>query len=352
MKPILHSIPTIQADDIEAVTSQLKSGHLEDGETVKKFEHAFANYIGRKYAVSTANGYGAIHLSLIALGISENDEVIIPSYTCSALLNPIKLLSGTPVIVDIEANGFNLSPETIQQKLSPRTKAIILPHTFGFPAGQIESIINMGIPVIEDCAQSTGGSLRDKRLGSFGEISIFSFYSTKMLCAGDGGMILTDNKQLYDIACRYRYYGGEADKTETALNYRFTNLFASLGLSQLGKLDSFITRRKEIAARYDSYFKDHPQINIDFKNKEDSCFYRYPVQLARRDIVKQKLQQKGIHAGFGVLENMYKLMKLPGSNYPNATKMRNHILSIPIYPSLTDDQVAYISETLIQTVEE
>ena len=148
---ILHSGPTITQEDINAVTQVLQSKHLEDGMMVEQFEDKMKNLIGRQYAVATTNGFSAIHLTLIALQVKEHDEVIIPSYTCPALLNPVLLLGAKPVFADIEKGSFNISYQTIKDKITPKTKAIIVPHTFGFPA-DIREIQSLGVPVIEDCA--------------------------------------------------------------------------------------------------------------------------------------------------------------------------------------------------------
>ena len=146
---ILHSGPTITQEDIHAVTEVLKSKHLEDGMMVEQFEDRMKNLIGRQYAVATTNGFSAIHLTLIALKVKENDEVIIPSYTCPALLNPVLLLKAKPVFADIAEGSFNISYQTIKDKITTKTKAIIVPHTFGFPA-DVREIESLGIPVVED----------------------------------------------------------------------------------------------------------------------------------------------------------------------------------------------------------
>lgn len=156
MQEILHSVPTISEDDISTIQEVLTSKHLEEGEYVCQFEYKMSQYVGRKFAAATTNGFSAIHLALIALGVKENDEVIILSYTCPAVLNPIILLRAIPIIVDIDNGGFNISPQQIKDNLRPKTKAIIVPHMFGFPA-DIDEITKLGIPVIEDCAQAICG---------------------------------------------------------------------------------------------------------------------------------------------------------------------------------------------------
>ena len=176
---ILHSRPTIDQRDIDCVSQVLLSGHLEDGANVRELELLFCSKFQRRYAVAVSSGFASILLSLKALRISDGDEVIIPSYTCPALLNPIRLLGAIPVLADVEENSFNIAFDNVAHLLSKKTKAIIIPHTFGFPAN-IDSIKELGIPVIEDCAQALGGSYHKAKLGSFGDLSVFSFYARKI----------------------------------------------------------------------------------------------------------------------------------------------------------------------------
>ena len=344
-----HSVPTISDEDIEAVVSVLKQKHLEDGEIVEELENAMRKIFSRKYAIATNNGFSAIHLALIGLNVSCEDEVILPSYSCPALLNPILLQKAIPVVVDIEANSFNISIEGVKDKINKRTKAIIVPHLFGFPA-RIDEINGLGIPVIEDCAQSIGGKYKNKKLGTFSDISIFSFYATKMICAGDGGMILTDDKNLFEKIRNYRYYGHKRNHRYVAYNYHMTNLPAALAISQLKRIDKFIEARKQIAQTYDSCFANIDSIKIDFKNKEDSIYYRYPIKVAYRDFIKKNLRKKRIFTGFGVLEGMHQLMNLNAEDFSNTEDCLKNILSLPIYPSLSIDQAILIAKEVLNSI--
>jgi perosamine synthetase len=347
---ILHSKPTINSDDIASVTKVLQSNHLEDGEVVKELEKYIAGYFNKKYAVTVSTGFAAIHLSLIALGIKENDEIIIPSYSCSALLNPVKLLRGKPVIVDVNKNSFNISLSEVKMHLTKKTKAIIVPHIFGFPA-QVDELSLLKIPIIEDCAQSLGGKYKGYPLGTLSDLGIYSFYASKMICAGDGGMVITNNPEYNETIRNYRYYGHKRMHSYVAYNYHLTNLPSALALSQFKKIDSFITRRKKIADIYDSAFKSETGIFIDFENKNDSCYYRYPVRL-NMDIeyVKTKMAEKGIQCGYGVLEGLHQLSRINNKRFPNTEHNLKTILSLPIYPSLTEDEAKYIAESLINII--
>jgi len=346
---ILHSNPTITENDIQAVTDVLNSRHLEDGEIVEQFENKLKTYIGREYAVATTNGFSAIHLSLIALGVMENDEVIIPSYTCPALLNPVLIMGAKPVFADIEYDSFNISAEQVKKKISEKTKAIIVPHTFGFPA-DIEAIASLGYPVIEDCAQSLGGEFNGKKLGTSSEISIFSFYATKMMTSGDGGMVMTNNQDIYEKVLNYRYYGHRKNHKWIAYNYHLTNLPAALGISQLENLDEWVGKRKKLSKIYDHYFRENSRININFENKMQSIYFRYPIKVEQRNQLKEELKKADIYTGYGVLEGLHQLQDYPDKEYPNTAKFLEQILSLPIYPSLNESDIKFIAKKVLNII--
>ncbi len=343
---ILHSLPTIEDDDIAAVVDLLKSRQLHDGAVVHDLELKMANFVGRDYAISASSGFGAIHLALLALEVTKGDEVVIPSYTCSALLHPIALVGARAVIADISEDGFNSGFNQIEEKISSHTKAIILPHTFGFPAVDIPEIKKLGVPIIEDCAQALGGDYKGQKLGSFGDIAIFSFYASKVIAAGDGGMVLTNNKEWADRARAYRSYNGIKGRSELTLNYRLTNLPARLALSQLQKVDQFIARRNVLAKRYLKGLEGVKQVKMTWEGAEDSMYYRFIISVPDLLDLKNYLKDQGIHTGFGVLENMHPLMDLPDEEYPNAAKRLKQVLSLPIYPSLSESEVDMVCEKI------
>lgn len=341
---IHHSLPTIEEDDIKIVTELLQNKELDEGRHVTELENSFRNIFGVKYALAVTNGFSAIHLSLIGLGIKPGDEVIIPSYSCAALLNPVLIIGARPIIADLDSNTFNLSKLAIKKYITSKTKAIIIPHTFGFPA-DIADINTLGIPVIEDCAQSIGSSINNKLTGTFGELSIFSFYASKLICGGDGGMIITNNDEAFQRIQNLRYYGHKKMHKHVAYNYHLTNLPAALANNQLKKLTGFIMLRKSLAESYDSLFTDNPLIELNFENKAESSYYRYPILLKSkqlRDSLKQELKNRNINTGYGVLDGNHQLMDLPDSNFPNTMNLLDRILSIPIYPSLKINQLKII----------
>jgi perosamine synthetase len=183
---IPHSKVFFDEADLAVVAKVLRSGHLAQGRHVLSLEQKAASFIEVRHAVAVSSGTAALHLSLRALGVDEGSEVILPSYVCTAPLNAVKYVRATPVLVDIDPATYNITAETIIKARSNRTRAIIVPHMFGLPA-DIDPIISLGIPVIEDCAHSIGARYRGRLTGSIGLLSVFSFYATKMLGAGEGG---------------------------------------------------------------------------------------------------------------------------------------------------------------------
>ena len=186
MQMIPHSRPTLDQKEELAVAAILSSGQVVQGEETQRFETALASEIGVVGAAAVSSGTAALHLALLALEIGEGDEVVIPSFVCPALLNAIRYVRATPVLADINREAFNIDVRDLERRLTGKTRAIIVPHMFGLPA-DIDDITALGIPVIEDCAQSLGSRYRGAPTGSFGVLSVFSFYATKVICTGEGG---------------------------------------------------------------------------------------------------------------------------------------------------------------------
>ncbi len=346
--------PTITLKDIDYLKKSV-GPDLFSGKSVKEFENKFANYIGRKYAVTTSCGTAALHLALLSLNISEGQEVICPSYTCVSILNAINYLKAKIKLVDcnfdIKNGNFNISIPDLKNKATKKTKAIIVPHTFGYPA-QIDKIVALGIPVIEDATQSLGGSYLNKKLGSYGLISIFSLHHSKMLATGEGGILLTDSKKIFD---KVNFLGDYAltvisqrlsapSEYHIQYNYKMSDLNALLGISQLSQVSQFVKKRREIAEIYKLAFKSLAEIPDNPKNH---IFWRYPVKTKKdpRQILKKALKY-GIELGRGGYPLLHQYLKLDGKKFPNTEKTISSLFVVPTYPSLTDKEISYIIETL------
>lgn len=340
---IPHSKPSLDSSDIRAVSEVIRSGNIAQGKIVKRFEKKLASFIGTYDAVATSSGTSALHLALLALDIKRGDEVIIPSYVCLALLNAINYTGAIPRVCDINPTDFNISINEVKKKINKRTKAIIVPHMFGMPA-DIDEFLKLGIPIIEDCAHSIGATLKGKKIGSFGTMSIFSFYATKMLTCGEGGMVTSNSQKFLEKIRNMREYD-KKDKLMTYFNYKMSDIQAALGLNQLAKLPSFIAKRKNIASEYNACFsKCNVEIPAINQNKEN-IFYRYIIKTNKNlsKIIKD-LEKKGIACRHPVYKPIHKYLKLKG--FLNTDKAWESALSIPIYPSLTEAEIKIIKDVV------
>lgn len=351
--------PTIENDDIKSMIFAASEREISYGKLTHVFEDKFAHYLGAKGGVATNSGTSALHLALRALNIKSSDEVIVPSYTCISLLHSIHYVHATPVFVDINFNvehmDYNMDMEEVFNKITKNTKAIIVPHLFGSPA-EIDKLTNLEIPVIEDATQCIGSVYKNSLIGRFGTMSMFSFHESKVLTCGEGGMILTNSKDLLnrikylaDYAYEQPYLRLKKNKTypyEERYNYKMDGINASLGLSQLKKVESFVKKRKEIAKIYTDEFLHLKGIELPDPSYKSNIFFRYMVNLKERhpiDILNFLLK-KGIEGGRGVYPPLhyYEQNQINNREYPTIEHALNHLVSIPLYPSLTESEVMYI----------
>jgi dTDP-4-amino-4,6-dideoxygalactose transaminase len=341
---IPHSKPSIDQEDMKAVSKVLASGKIAQGEKVKEFEEAMAKYVGTKFGVAVSSGTSALHLALCALGVGSTDEVILPSYVCSSPYFAVLHANAIPKLADIKLSDLNISSGSARGQLSRKTRAIIVPHMFGNPA-ELDDLREIGIPVIEDCAQSLGAQYRGHQVGSLTELSVFSFYATKMITSGEGGMALTNNRQLYTRIMKLRDYDRKT-LTPVKYNYKMTDLQAALGLSQLNKLPVFIRRRREIAARYSellsAYDIDTPPTNPHKR----PVFYRYVVRLRKAEQIQKIMRRNGVICEKPVSKPLHRNLEAKRFDCPNSDKAFAECLSIPIYPNLSEDEIRYVLQKL------
>jgi dTDP-4-amino-4,6-dideoxygalactose transaminase len=335
---IPHSRPTIDQSDIDAVSEVLRGGRIAQGEKVKEFENAVARYVGKKHGVAVSSGTSALHLALLGLGAGPGDEVIMPSYVCSSPYFATAHAGAVPKVVDIDLTNLNICAEAVRPQVSSRTKAIIVPHMFGNPA-ELDPLLGLGIPIIEDCAQSLGARYKSHQAGSRGELSIFSFYATKMMTAGEGGMILTDDEDIYAGLLDLRDYDRKA-LSPTKYNYKMTDLEASLGLSQLRRLPNFIERRLRIASLYNDALSKY-EIGLPSATPGASpVYYRYVVMLDRMEQTRERAHSRGVFCERPVAKPLH--THLETGDCPNSDEAHNHALSIPLYPSLSKEEIDYV----------
>ncbi|MBP9716663.1 MAG: DegT/DnrJ/EryC1/StrS family aminotransferase [Candidatus Levybacteria bacterium] len=349
MNIIKHNKPLLGKDELNAVDEVIRSEWIIADSQVKKFEKSIASMNKFKYAVALNSGTAAIHLALLSLGVKKSDEVILSAFTVADPLNAINYTGAKTVLVDVEKNSCDIDVEQIKRKITNKTKAIIVPHMLGSFA-KIEELENLGIPIINDCAQSIGGIYKGKPIGSYGDLTIFSFYATKLITTGQGGMVLTNNKRRAKFMRDTIDYNGRTNY-KVRFNYPMTDLSAAVGNVQLKKLDSFIKRRREIGLRYQNTIKDK---NISFfpNSKDDySNYYRFVLKFTsrkKRDDAKKLFIKNRITAIIPIKEYelLYNCVSENKKDYPNSLEMANTCLSIPIYPALKEEEIKRIVEVL------
>ena len=348
---IPHSKPFVDEADVKAVAEQVKSGMHTVQDKTKEFELALSSLIGKKYAKAVNSGTNALHLALLSLNIKEGDEVIFPSYNCQSIYNAVNYVRAKSILADSDPNTPNISKDTIKPLITNNTKAIVVPHMLGVPAN-IDEIIKLAekhnIHVIEDCAQSLGSKHNRKMTGSYGIISIFSFFATKTISTGYGGMILTDSEEINNKIQDLTQYD-EREELRPAYNYSLTDIQAVLGISQLDKLDFFLDRRKKIANKYIQAFRG----KVGFLNYNKGFPYRFLLifnNQKERDKAKEELNKKDIRCRTPFIKPLhhYEEFKDIKNNFPNTDSLFDKGLSIPLYPALTDQEV----ELIIKSVKE
>ncbi len=340
---IPHSKPTISKDDLKAVSQVLASGMLAQGTQVEAFEKSLASRCRVKHAVAVSSGSAALHLALSTLGVGKRDMVAIPSYSCVALLHAVEMVGATPKIIDVDPSTLNLSVKDLKKKWSKKLKAVIVPHMFGFPA-EIREIKQLGLPVIEDCAMALGAEYRGKPVGSWGDISVFSFYVTKVLATGEGGMLTTQSKAMADEMRDLRQY----DKSESyrlRYNYKMTDMAAALGLSQLRKLDHFLKKRREIAAWYDRFLLGKKLQDGSSYPDRTPLPFRYILKTGKNvQILIRKFKKEGVTAELPVFRPLHHYHRSRPCKI--ADQVWKSAYSIPIYPTLTDKERRRVIEVV------
>ena len=315
---------------------------IAQGKKVKEFENAIAGFVGMEYGVAVSSGTSALHLALLGLGVGNGDEVIMPSYVCSSPYLATVHAGAVPRVVDISLEDLNVSAATAKKQLTSKTKAIIVPHMFGAPA-ELDELSELGVPLIEDCAQSLGAEYRGRQVGGFGELSVFSFYATKMITTGEGGMVLTNNKEFYDRVVDSRDYDRKP-LAPVKYNYKMTDFQAALGLSQLKKLRHFIGRRIQLASMYSERLSEcDVELPREYSHKK-SVFYRYVVMVDGRKSIQVLAKEKGIMCESPIFKPLHKSLKV--SACPNSDRAHDRALSIPLYPNLTEEEIEYLVQAL------
>lgn len=349
---IPHSTPYLDQNDINAVTEVIKSGFIASGSKASEFEDRLTEYLAVKGCFVTNSGTSALHLALLALGLGKGDSVLLPSLVCYAVLDAVNHTGAKPLFVDVDPDSYNISVRDVKDNLYKRPKAIIVPHLYG-QAADVEGIVKLGIPVVEDCSQALGAEVNGKRVGSIGDISTFSFYATKIIATGAGGAVASNSDSLLE---KVRDIGSNYYKKDYRVryNYRMSDLQASIGISQLDKLGLFLDRRRFIAKKYSEGFMG---LNIQqpfIKEDRSHIYYRYMVRIPckcignNRDDYIKYMKDRGVVCSTPDIP-LHRFAGLTPDEFPNTEWAYNSAISIPIYPYLSDSEVEYITGSFRQT---
>ena len=353
--------PDLTGNEKKYVMDCVETGWISSiGEYVKRFEDAVAAYTGAKYAVSICNGTAALHAGVLALGIGEGDEVIVPTLTYIASVNAIAYTGAKPVFCDSNKADWNIDASQIKKKITKKTKAILPVHLYGFPCdmAHIREIANeYGLKIIEDCAESLGAKIGEKHTGTFGDVGMFSFFGNKTVTTGEGGMLVTSDEALYDKIRMIKGQGQSFTKRYwheiLGYNYRMTNIQAAIGLAQMERIDYILNRKREIAKIYKELLKDVQ--GIVFQNAADGVTgsdWLVSVLLPEgtdMEAVMRNMAEDGVDTR----PVFYRADEMPmysssgnGEEFPVAADISSRGISLPSYPALKDEEIKTVSDSL------
>jgi perosamine synthetase len=350
--------PSLGSNEKKYVNDCLDSGWISSkGKYVSLFEKAFSEYVGIDYATCVCNGTVALHLAMVSLGVGPGDEIIVPSLTYIASVNAIVYTGATPVFVDSLPDTWQMDPEDVCRNITNRTKAILAVHLYGHPCDMsaLRAVADEHrLFLVEDCAEAMGSRYKDEHVGTFGDISTFSFYGNKTITTGEGGMLATNDKTLYERLlhlksqglAKYREYWHDI----VGYNYRMTNISAAIGLAQLEQISAILTKKRQISELYkqllqDSIYKVHPEIGDVYHS-----YWMVSILVPQADC-REQLRQHIAEAGIETRPVFYPVHTMPMySQKYQLHKVAEDIgwrgINLPSYPDLTEDQIKYICEVL------
>ena len=353
--PISLSKPFITQEEINNVIEVLKSNWIAQGSRVEEFETTFAEYIGTDYAVAVSSGSAALHLAILSLGVKPKDEIIIPDITCISVPNSVSYVGAIPRFVDVNMGTYNISIEAMKANTSEKTKAIIPIHLYGHPA-ELDEILDFSsekkLPVIEDCAQAHGAEYKGKKVGSFGDVGIFSTYATKNITTAEGGIIVTNRRDIAEKVKILRDQDKSAHIPILGYNYKMNDIEAAIGLAQFNKLDKLNDARFKNACFLSSHLQKTDGIRIPTVSKHvKHVFHRYTLFFeaqkfsVNRDIIARAIAAEGIKNGvlYSPPAHQYpyykKLYNYDDNQFENSEAISRCVLSIPVHPCLSNSDL-------------
>lgn len=370
--------PRIDKEEIEAVQSVLESGMLAEGNESRELEKEFAAYVGTQFATVTSNGTTALSTALEAMEIQPGDEIITTPFTFIASANTIAMIGAIPVFVDINPDTYNIDPERIREAITEKTKAIMPVHIFGMPCDMkeiMEIAEDKDLQVIEDACQAHGATVDDKMVGSIGHVGAFSFYATKNMMSGEGGMITTNDEDIYDRALMIKNHGrgkgGGYSHFRIGYNNRMMDIVSAIGRVQLNRLPEATRIRRKNAERYHRFFSEYDNITPQTEQKDfKSSYHVYAPKIksekVSRDEMITRLREQGVGARtvyalpchkqdtYLNIQNWRWAKYVPYPDYsrvrlPNAEEIGDTHFDIPVHPSLTNEDLDTI-ENAIRTI--
>lgn len=372
---LVFGSPLIEQPEIDEVVASLKSGWLGTGPKVHRFEEMFKDYKGSKFAMAVNSCTAALHLSMVAIGLKPGDEVIVPTMTFAASANAVIHAGGTPVLVDCERDTMNVDPEDFERKITSNTRAILPVHFAGRPC-KMDPIMDIakryGLKVIEDCAHAIETEYHGKKAGSFGDLGCFSFYVTKNIVTGEGGMVITDNEDYADMIKIMALHGMSKDAWKrfsdsgykhyqvlyAGFKYNMMDLQAAMGIHQLPRVDQYWQRRQQIWERYNEAFKDLPVFTpapIEPDTRHAYHLYTLLLDIDNLKITRDQFLDEMTKHNIGVGVHYIALHLHPfyqekfgykRGDFPNAEWISDRTVSLPLSPKLTDEDVEDVIEAV------
>ncbi len=360
------NVPIMGEEEVQAVREVLESGRLtewrpEGGPAARRFEEAFASYIGVKHAIAVNSGTAALHAALLAIGVGKGDEVIVPAFTFVATANAVLLTGAKPVIVDIDLDTYNISLEAVRKALTKRTKAMIPVHLYGLPVDMdpvMELAEEKGLYVIEDAAQAHGAEYKGRKVGGLGHLACFSFYSSKVITTGEGGMVTTNDDELADRLRSIRTHGQRKgyDTERLGHNYRMPEVQAAIGLVQLNRIENFLRSRRRNAEILSEGLSGLEGTHLPIEPRGfKHCWYLYTVRVEdqkKRDKVVRELNKVGIGAAVYYRTPIHRTplhLKVARKVRPvNAELASRTVFQLPVHPKVTEEQAKWIANETVK----
>ncbi|MCK4734756.1 MAG: DegT/DnrJ/EryC1/StrS family aminotransferase [Methanophagales archaeon] len=368
--PLLR--PYFDSEELEEIQKVLDSGWVSQGPKVKEFEDKIAEYLGVKYAIAVTNCTSALHLSLLSIGVKEGDEVLVADYTFPATGHAVLYCRAKPIFVDINSQTYNIDPALIEDKITDKTKAIIPVHTFGQPA-EMDKIIEIAekynLNVIEDAACALGATYNNKFAGTVGDIGCLSFHARKGITTGEGGMVVTNNKNFAAKIRNLSVFGmtsawdREKSKkfiipefTEVGYNYKMSDITAAVGVAQLKKLDRIIERKRELAKYWvdkleEIGFIEHPYVSENVKHIYQSYVALVDERINRNKLI-ETLTKKDVQTQIGTYASHIQPVYNSNQKCQNSLDIFNRSLALPMYYRLREEDIDVAAACLKKTLEE